>query len=403
MTTSPRTDHPTIGPGYTRGQLAAVYAGRFTGNWGLRFVFPFLPTIARGLGIPLETAGLIAGARELTGLTGPLLARWIDRGYRRWGLVLSLIGMSVCLFASGLSPGVALFTIGMLAFGVAKTGYDVSSIAWIGDHTTYERRGAVIGVVETSWAMAFLVGVPVAAWLIDTASWRAPFLFIGILALVLSGVVARTLPPDPAPTGPVTRSGSHLSRAALAFYLMLMLLNLGPQLVFASYGAWLEDSFGFTIAALGVATTALGAIEFVGSSGSALLTDRLGKKNSILAGMCITVPALLLLGPADGNQAVSLILLGLVFLGFEFAIVSSFPLAAELDPEARAAGVGTSFAALTLGRAIGTTLGVWLYVQHGIGATGVVGAVAVVACLTVLVVGVRDPGSRTSSDVSLGA
>ena len=394
MSTPPRAETPTTGAGFTRGQLAAVYVGRFTGNWGLRFVFPFLPAIARGLGIPLATAGLIAGARELTGLSGPLLARGIDRGHRRWGLVLSLLGMSVCLFASGLSPGVALFTIGMLAFGVAKTGYDVSAIAWIGDHTTYERRGAVIGVVETSWAMAFLVGVPVAAWLIDTASWRAPFLFIGVLALVMSGVVARVLPPDPVQTGSAPRSGAHLSRAALAFYLMLVLLNLGPQLVFASYGAWLEDSFGFTIAAIGVATIALGAVELVGSSGSALLTDRLGKKNSILAGMCITVPALLLLGPADGNQAASLVLLGFVFLGFEFAIVSSFPLAAELDPEARAAGVGTSFAALTLGRAIGTALGVWLYVEYGIGSTGVIGAAVVVACLAVLIVGVKDPSPR---------
>ncbi len=394
MTTPPPVDSDPTGPTYTRGQLAAVYAGRFTGNWGLRFVFPFLPAIARGLGIPLETAGLIAGARELTGLSGPFLARFIDRGHRRWGLVLSLLGMAVCLSFSGFGPGVVLFTIGMLAFGIAKTGYDTASIAWVGDHTTYERRGAVIGVVETAWAMAFLVGVPVAAWLIDTIGWRAPFVFIGMLALVLSVVVARVLPPDPPADGDTTGSGSHLERAALAFYLMLLLLNLGPQLVFASYGAWLEDSFGFTIAALGIATTALGAIELIGSGGSALITDRLGKKNSIIAGMCVTIPALLLLGPADGSEIASLGLLALVFLGFEFAIVSSFPLAAELDPQARAAGVGTSFAALTLGRAIGTAVGVWLYVEHGIGTTGVVGAVIVVACLVVLVLEVEDPGSE---------
>ena len=68
-------------------------------------------------------------------------------------------------------------------------------------------------------------------------------------------------------------------------------------------------------------------------------------------------------------------------------------MASELDPEARASGLGMSIAAFTLTRAIGTALGVWLYVRAGIGWTGALAAVVVLAAIGVLVRFVEEPAA----------
>lgn len=372
------------------GELASLYAARFSGNWALRFFYPFLPAIARGVGISLDTAGVIAGARELMGVAAPWLARFIDQGRQRGAMVLTLVAMGTANAVVGIDASVVLFTVAMLGFGIAKVAHDTASNAWVGDQVSFVRRGRVVGLLETSWAAAFLVGVPVTAWLIDVWSWRAPFLAVGLLAFGLAFPMALVVRPDDR-RHPRTRPRRHLDRTALALYLMLLLQNLGPQLVFASYGAWLEEDFGFTVAGIGLTTMTIGVVELLASSGSAAFTDRLGKRRSILAGMSLLVPVLAMLGLAGANLPVSLVLLGSAFLGFEFAIVSSFPLAAEVSPEARASGIATSFAAITVGRAVGAAAGVFLFVRFGMGVTGTVGALIVVAGIVVLLRGVHEP------------
>jgi DHA1 family inner membrane transport protein len=385
---------PTTDRRVSRVSLATIYVGRFAGNWSLRFIYPFLPVISRGLGIPLETLGLIAGARELTGVIGPLLARPIDRSSQRRTIIISLVALGLAMGLAVATDSVAVFAAGLAVSGAAKTAYDMVSNAWIADHVAYQRRGRIVGLVETSWAGAFLVGVPATAVMIGWWGWRAPFVAIAILSFVMAAVAWRTLRSDdhhqPAP-GHAETSSAHLSRSALAFYLMMLLQSGGPQLVFASYGAWFSDSFGLGVEAIGLATAAIGGIELFASVSSARLTDRLGKRRSILLGMGVAAPALALLGIADSQVATALALLAVSFVGFEFAIVSSLPLASELNPEARATGLGATFAALTLGRGLATVAGVALYVHFGIGWTGLIAAGIVLLGIGVLLVGVREP------------
>jgi DHA1 family inner membrane transport protein len=376
-------------------ELASLYLARFAGNWGIRFVYPFLPTIARGLGIPLDQAGLIAALREFSGVASPLLARPIDRGHKRRAMVVAMGVFGGALLAAALAGGrvhggLALFTVALVASGLAKAAYDVASNAWLGDFVPFARRGRVVGTIETAWAVSLLVGSPVAAALIDRFSWRAPFVAVAIVAGVATVLLRFTLREDVLVRLRPTQRG-HLSGPAIAFYVMLGLQSLGPQLVFASFGAWLEDSLGYGVAAIGTVALLLGVAELAGSTSSARFTDRLGKKRSVLLGMAVIVPATASLGIVDGHAWASIAALGLTFVGFEFAIVSALPMASELDPEARASGLGMSIASFTMTRAIGTALGVWLYVRAGIGWTGALAALVMLAAIGVLVRFVEEP------------
>jgi predicted MFS family arabinose efflux permease len=381
----PADETPTM----SRAALVTLWFGRALGNWSLRFTYSFLPTIARGVGIPLETAGLVAGARELAGVAGPWLARLVDRGARRTALALSLLVLAVASITAVIG-GAAGFAIGMVVAGLAKVAYDVAANAWIGDHVPFERRGRVTGLFETSWAAAFLIGVPLTAVLIDTWSWRAPFLAVAVLAAFVALLVPGVIAPDrpvPVPKG----SRHHLRPAALAFYAAVFLQSLGPQLVFASYGAWFEEDFGLGVAAVGSATVVFGVAELAASSGSSVLTDRLGKRRSMALGLGVLVPLLLALGLVGDSKTAAVAVLALTFLAFEFSLVSGIPLASEIDPDARSRSVGTTYAAMTGARAIGAAGGIALFAAHGIGWTGAVGAVVTLGAIVVLVLFVEEP------------
>lgn len=286
--------------------------------------------------------------------------------------------------------GVAGFTIGLVAFGLAKVVYDTAANTWIGRHVAVTRRARAIGALETSWAAAFLVGVPIAALLIEIGSWRLPFVVVGVACLAVALLVGRVVPENP-PRAVSTHLPSRMTvtRAVAAFLVVVFLLNLSSQLLLASYGIWLDDRFGLSVAAIGVATMAIGAVELVASSGVAAIGDRVGKRRSVAIGLAILAPSLALAGAANRSVVAAIVVLALVFVSFEFSVVSALAVATELTPDARAAGIGTTFAFMTAGRAIGTATGVWLFTTHGVTATGAIAALLAAAAFITMVKGAR--------------
>ena len=64
-------------------QVTAATLVRLVANIGHRMVYPFLPAIARGLGVSISSAGLLVTARSAVGLASPLFGPLSDRFGRR--------------------------------------------------------------------------------------------------------------------------------------------------------------------------------------------------------------------------------------------------------------------------------------------------------------------------------
>lgn len=374
-----------------RRALGPLVAGRFASNLSLRFVYPFLPAIARGLGVSLEAAGIALSVRELTGVLGPQVGRAVDRGHSRTIMVVSLSLVAASTALGGLSTGVVAFTVAMGVVALTQMAFMISSAAWLAERVSYRRRGTVFGLTELSWAGAFLFGVPVLGVLIDRFGWRVPFFVVGALAAFATVAVTRTVPPDEPTTTGTTAEPGRRHPGALAVYAMIGLSSIAVQLVIVVYGAWFEDAFGFSVAAVGVATIVVGSSEFVGAGATAVLTDRWGKRRSILIGLAIMVPAAALLGVVDGRVGLGLLLLATTLVGFEFAFVSSLPLVAELDTGARGASLGKGAAVATVARAVGSVLGVVTYTRSGIALTGALTALIGIVAGVVLLLGTDEP------------
>lgn len=356
--------------------LVAVFVARTAINGGIRVVYPFLPEIARGLGISLTAAGTLVGLRALMGLPAPLIARFAERRGRR-ALILSgvascLVGCLVLVLVPAGVSGLPVALAGFLLLGLAKPAFDVPMQAWFGDRVPYARRGRVLGATELTWALSLLVTVPASGLLITATGWKAPFALVGVLALAGLVAAARLIAPD-RPVEHVRRP-LRLDAARLAAIGVTLLFSVGAEIVFVVYGAWLEDDFGLSVAAIGFFTLIVVASELTGEGLVTGVADRLGLRRAIFAGLAVAAVAYAALGLVGGAIAAAVIVVVVWFVAFEVTIVATIPLVSELAVESRDRLLALMIAAIAVGRTVGAFIGPSLYQAGGVGLNGLVAA-----------------------------
>ncbi|MGH2628133.1 MAG: MFS transporter, partial [Anaerolineales bacterium] len=190
---TPILDRP---PPRLRFQLAAFIVTRTVINTAYRMVYPFLPAIARGLGTDLRVAALAVTARSSLGLFGPLLGASADLRGKKTAMLGGLGVITSGILLITLWPTLTAFFLGMLMVGAGKIAFDSAMYAYLGDRVAYRRRGLAIAVVELGWSGAFLLGIPVAGWLMARRGWSGPFPWIALATLTCGLVLGRILPRD---------------------------------------------------------------------------------------------------------------------------------------------------------------------------------------------------------------
>ena len=385
---------PPRGPVRLRFQLAAFTFTRTVLNTGYRMVYPFLPVIARGLGVDLSTVALAVTARASLGLASPFLGSAADVRGRKTVMLFSL-GLSAAGFGLvSIWPTYPMLFASMLLAGGGKIMFDPAMQAYVGDRVDYSRRGLVIALTEFGWSGAFLIGIPIAGWIIARGGWAAPFRWLVAFVLLAGVLLWRMLPADPSPVSQrLSWSGGMravlASRSALAGLALGFLISLANESINIVFGAWLEDSFGLRVLALGAAAAVMGVAELGGEGLVAALADRLGKRRAVAVG--ISLSALACLGLPFLGRSLTGALVGLFFVytTFEFTIVSAMPLMTELVPQARATMMAGNIGALSSGRAIGALVGPALF-GLGLLANGTMAAALNLVALAVLLAFIRE-------------
>ncbi len=377
-------------------QLFILFLARTALNIAFRIIYPFLPSIARGLGISLTAASGLVTLRVVAGLAAPLLGPIADQYSRRRTMQVALLLFTLAGMLIAGAGTLALASLAFILFGLAKALFDPAVHAYIGDAVPYQKRGRAMGIIEFSWSAAWLLGVPAAGLLIERAGWRAPWAALIALGLLGIWLIQVGLPAVQRPAqrhsiltlGPTILAAWRglLSRRRVVILLAVsLLLTMANEIPFIVYGAWFETSFGLSLSALGLASMVVGLAEATAEMGATVLTDRLGKQRSILLGLCGLAASLAVL-PWFTRLGVVAALGGvaLMMLAFEFAIVSLLPLASELAPNARASFLSINLTAFALGRILGAMAGSWLWRWQSITPHAIAGiACALAAALLV--------------------
>lgn len=363
-------------------------------NIGFRMVYPFLPTLARGLKVDVQSIALAITARSSLGLAAPFVGSLGDSLGRKRSMILGLLTFSIGFLAVIVWPTYPTLFAALILGALGKILFDPSMQAYLGDRTTYQQRGRAIAITELGWSGASLFGLPLVGWLIARSGWTTPFPLLGLFALGMAFWLFRTLPADPSASSTRRRFGSAVQSirehpSALAALSIAFLISLSNEAVNIIYGLWLESAFGLKVIALGAASAVIGLAELGGEGMVALITDRLGKRNAVISGtLAITVACLAL--PALGTTTIgALIGLFIFYIVFEFTFVSLIPMMTELVPSARATLLAFTIAASALGRAVGAQAGAFLF-QYGLPVNTIFGSLVAVVALALLFTAVKE-------------
>lgn len=367
--------------------LLLLTAAKAVANTALRWVPPFLPVLGNAFGASTGQLTTIIGLGEMSGLSTMAVGSRLDRGRERTVMTLSLVAVSVSSLVS-LVGTTFTFAIGFVLVVVGVANCTVAGHAYISHRVAYAARARSIGLYETSWALALLIGAPIIAVLISLFGWRGPYVVLAFGAAAMAVAVWRSAerarPAEESPVRTAPPRWTSITPQAWSVIIGSALLAMAGLSVFAVSGAWLDDAFGVSTGGLGAVAMGFGAIELVASTGSAGLADRFGKLRSTLIGIVLVMVGQTTMAVADETLWIGVIGILIFLLGFEFAIVTSFSLVTEAMPDARGTTIAMSSGISTVARGSGTIAGGLLFGAYGVEGTLTLSAVAVVLAAAAL-------------------
>lgn len=346
--------------------LLRVTLGKVVASVTLRSPYVFLTPIAAHLHSTVGRVGFLLGMAELFGLSTALIGRSLDRGrYRLWLAIGSAaVAVGSALMAALHRPLGFAFGFALAAAGVAW--YTTSAHAWLGKDVPYEQRGRSIGVLETSWAIALLVGAPIVGLLLALGRWWTPFAVLSALGAVGAPLVWRSMPGRVVLARAVGRHVRlRVSRQVGLTLAGSFAITFASISVFAIYGSWLQDRYGLSTRVVGVLSVSIGLAELVASGATAALTDRWGKAVAVRRGSAVMTLGVVGVIAAPSVTALGVAALVVIFLGFEFAFVSMLSVVSEVGGDQRGAVLAVDHSLTTVSRALAAALAATVYDSHG--------------------------------------
>jgi putative sialic acid transporter len=310
-----------------------------------------------------DMAGLLGTMTLLTSAAGGLLFGYVaDRIGRTRALMATILIFSLCSLGTATAQNFTQLLIWRALLGIGMGGEWASGAVLVSETWPPEHRGKAIGIMQSGWAIGYILAAVLAGLILPTLGWRWLFA-AGVLPALLVFWVRRSVP-EPAVwanksakepgSGPSANPFAVLLGEALLARTLLATL-LTAVVMFAYWGlfTWLPTFLATSPEKGGagmelvksvwwIVLTQLGA--FFGYLSFGFIAERIGRRTAFMAfllGAAVIVPlygqmaqhhvVLLLLGP----------LLGFVGHGY-FSMFGA--LLSELFPtRVRATGLGFTY------------------------------------------------------------
>ena len=330
-----------------------------------------LPSMQAGLGLSYDRMGFISTGNFCGYLLSVILApRLIRRFGPRVVICAGLAPITLALLAIGRSNGfIAPFTLYLLV-GMGTGFANIPTMVLINHWFHRDRRGIAAGLmIAGNGAAIMLAGflVPHLNRAFGADGWRAGWLLLGAVALVVGFLAAWLVRDHPADVGlePLGRS-LPLSPEQLiprerrgdgALLVRLGMLYMAFGATFMVYGTFIVATmvreYGFSEAKAGLYWSWAGFFSFFSGVLFGALSDRIGRRYGMALVFALQSAAYLLAGlkPGSGVILFSIILYGLAV--FAIPAIMAAAVGDYLGPS-RAAG---AFAFITIFFAAGQTLG----------------------------------------------
>ncbi|MDA2814414.1 MFS transporter [Nocardiopsis sp. RSe5-2] len=367
--------------------LAAVCAVAVSTVYAIQ---PVLEAAGADLGVAPGALGWLAAAGQFGYVAGlVLLVPLGDVVNRRRLITAHLVLVAVGAVTAGLAPGGPVAAAGLAAAGLFAVVVQVA-VAYVAAVSAPGERGRNIGAV-TSGVVTGILGVRVLAGVLgDAVGWRAVYVVLALLCLVLAAAVRLCLPPDPRASrerytravGAVARLAAtdrlFLGRGGIAFFLFASFGTLWSGLALP-LGA---EPWSFGTAQIGLFGLA-GLAGALGAARAGRWADG-GRTRAVggwsLAGLIASWALIALTEPTLWPLIAGIVLL-------DFAVqavhVTNQHLLTTAHPDRASGVIGAYMAFYSLGSALGAVTTAWAYTTWGWWASSLAGAAYALLALLV--------------------
>ncbi len=245
-------------------------AAAFISGANLRMFDTLLPTLAEDFGVAPTVASVVVTAFALGyGLFQIVHGPLGDRMGRLRTIAVAMLIACVGSLGSALAPTLTGLTLLRFVTGIGAAGIIPVSIAWIGDHTSYEDRqsalGQFMGFSITGQILGPALGGALAEWL----SWRevfylltAAFLVVAMALLGLDRSERRRSRgvPKPHAVEHFLRTYREILSVPWVRTILLIVFAEGALFYggFAYAGAWLKQTFDLSYLVIGALLAGFG-------------------------------------------------------------------------------------------------------------------------------------------------
>ena len=161
-------------------------------------MMPLGPQFIKAFSINTHQFGLLLSSYTFAAaIAGVFATYYIDRFERRQLLLHLYICFIIATVACGFAPNYHSLFIARACAGAfgGILGSLVQTI--VADSIPFERRGKALGTVMAAFSVSTVAGVPLSLFLanhIEILGWRAPFIFIGLISVLVLYIGYRNIP-----------------------------------------------------------------------------------------------------------------------------------------------------------------------------------------------------------------
>ncbi len=292
---------------------------------------------------------LVAAYPVTAFFSGIVTAFYVDRFDRKKVLLIAYTGFLVGTVFCGIAPDQYFLMASRVLTGMFGGLIAAQVMSIIADVFPYEKRGRAMSSIFMAFSLASIFGVPFSLYLANMISWHAPFIFIGILGVVIIPLIIRYLPPvrghiESAETtttgvnnilqvfGDIARDKSQVMALMLSGVLML-----GHFMVIPFINPYMEFNVGWSKKQTPLIYVVGGSFAFFSSFFIGRLADKYGKFRVFT--ICLTLSLLPIFLITDMPSIPFLAVLSLFGFWFMFSTGRNIPAQAMIStvvkPESR--------------------------------------------------------------------
>jgi DHA1 family inner membrane transport protein len=374
----------------------------FAISTGTFIVTGLLPSVANDLSVSVGTAGhLVTVFAVAYAILSPVLVAATGRVGRRRLLVSTLALSALTNVAAAAAPTFALL---LASRGVAACLAAICTpvaVATAAQLAPPDYKGRALSVTIGGISVAWVVGVPLGAVIVDPLGWRVSFALAAVLAIIAAIAVGVLLPAVKS-VPPAGGLGSRLAVAGRPVVLVTLVVTILAMVsgftVLTYVRPLLESLTGFGGEGIGSMLLLFGLAAVLGSVLGGYGADRWGYRASIipvlivqaLALFSFSVLATLEVGSAVAIAVAAIALAAWGVVGFALVPLQQYRLIGVASDEQNGV-LSLNSSAVYAGQGLGASLGSFVLGLASPTSLGYIGALLSVVALTVLLLGTPCP------------